>query len=78
MENNIDSEKLLVQMKELTKQVAASNSSSRRFLLGIVQGFGTVIGATLLVALVLFILGLLAKFGIFSGFSTWLVETIGR
>jgi hypothetical protein len=78
MENNENIEKLLVQMKELTKQTAISNSPSRKFLLGIVQGFGTVIGATILVALILSILGLLANFGVFSGFNNWLIDTIGR
>ncbi len=40
------------------------------------MGLGTVIGATILVALIAYILTLFAKFGIFPGFSEWIVETI--
>ena len=59
-------------------EVATSKLASlkRRFLIGLVMGIGTAIGATILVALVAYSLTLFAKFGIFPGFSEWIVETI--
>jgi hypothetical protein len=51
-------------------------SFKRRFLLGLIMGLGTAIGATILVALIVYSLTLFAKFGIFPGFSEWIVETI--
>jgi len=51
-------------------------SFKRRFLLGLIMGLRTAIGATILVALIVYSLTLFAKFGIFPGFSEWIVETI--
>jgi len=67
---------LIVSLDKVGAQTSKLASFKRRFLLGLVMGLGTVIGATILVALVVYILTLFARFGIFPGFSEWIVETI--
>jgi len=63
-------------LNKLEAQTRKLASFKGRFLLGLVMGLGTVIGATILVALVAYILTLFAKFGIFPWFSELIVETI--
>lgn len=62
--------------KEIEVELTKSNSFIRRFFLGIFSGFGTVVGATILVALTVYILTILAQHGIWSGFSEWLISRL--
>lgn len=67
---------LIESLNKVEVQTSKLASLKRRFLLGLVMGFGTVIGATILVALAAYALTLFAKFGIFPGFNQWIAETI--
>jgi len=67
---------LIESLDKVEAQTRKLSSLKRRFLLGLVMGLGTVIGATILVTLVAYILTLFAKLGIFPGFSEWIVEKI--
>lgn len=67
---------LIESLDKLTIETNKLASFKRRFLLGLVMGLGSVIGATILVALVAYILSLFANFGIFPGFNEWIAETI--
>ena len=67
---------LTKEMKELTKELKISNSLSNRFLMAIITGFGTVIGATLLIALMLFILSKLATFETLKPFVEQIVQIV--
>jgi hypothetical protein len=78
MENDQKNEELLKELRALTMELCLANSLRRKFLTALVYGFGTVIGATLLIALLLYVLSLLASHGVFSGFNEWLIQTIGR
>jgi len=67
---------LIESLDKVEVQTRKLSSLKRRFLLGLVMGLGTVIGATILVTLVAYILTLFAKYGIFPGFSEWTAEKI--
>ena len=76
MDSNPEMHEILKEAREIKKYLALSNSPLRRFLLGIINGFGTIIGATIVVALLISILSLLANFGVFTNFNGWLIETL--
>jgi len=67
---------LIESLDKVEAQTRKLTSLKRRFLIGLVMGLGTVIGATILVALVGYTLTLFAKFGIFPGINEWIAETI--
>lgn len=51
---------LIRELRALNEQLAYLNSWKTKFLTGVITGFATVVGATLVVALVIFILTQLA------------------
>lgn len=75
-ERHHDEAALLAEMKRLRKELAKGNSSHRRFWMGVAGGFGTVIGATVVVAVVLFILTKLASIEVIKPFVEQIVHIV--
>jgi hypothetical protein len=67
---------LAKEIRELTKELKTTNSFSQKFLLALVNGFGTVIGATVLIAILIFILSKLANIEFLKPFVQTIVETV--
>lgn len=65
-------------LKCLQDEMEKQNSFTRKILLGMATGFGTVVGATILVAILVWVLSILAGMGIFAGFNEWLIGMLSR
>lgn len=78
MEIEQEKGELLKLLGDIKKQLIISNSLPRKFFSALLYGLGTVIGATILLTVVLYILTLLANYGVFTSFNNWLVSTLGR
>ncbi len=76
MKSDMHVDKLTRAMCGVETELRRANSFWRKIGLGIMTGFGTVIGATIIVAITLSILSLLSHYGIFPSFNDWIVETI--
>ncbi len=75
-ERHHDETALLAEMKRFRKELAKGNSAHRKFWMGVATGFGTVIGATLIVAIALFILTQLASIEIIKPFVEQIVHIV--
>ena len=64
------------QIHLLTVEIETTNSFLRKFLLALVTGLGTVIGATLLIALLVYILSQLATFEVLKPFVQSIVDIV--
>lgn len=60
----------------LRKELHLANSWKHKLLFGILTGFGTVMGATVVVALVLYILAQLATIEFFRPVVEWVVQIV--
>jgi len=60
----------------LTKEIRALNSFRQKFISAVITGFGTVIGATVLVALLIYILTQLASIEIIRPFIESIVNMV--
>ncbi len=76
MEKQPEYNEFLEEVRKIKKQLAFINSPLHRFWLGIMTGFGTIIGATILVTIFISILSLLANFGVFVNLNEWLISTL--
>lgn len=76
MENEHREREMLQLLSGIKKELIISNSLPRKFFSAIIYGLGTVVGATILVTLLLYVLSFFADYGILSDFNTWLVETL--
>jgi hypothetical protein len=75
--NSENQQKILIrEIRELTKEVRLSNSFWRKFLLALLTGLGTVIGATVLVAVLIFFLSQLASFDFLRPFVQDIVQIV--
>lgn len=77
-QTNTESEikEIITEAGEIKEELQKANSFWRKFLSAVITGFGTVVGATLLVAIVIYILSLFSHIGIIGQFSDWIVDTI--
>ncbi len=66
------------EVKQLTRHVQRMTSMRYRFLYGIIEGFGGVIGATLIVSLVLFLLTQLEQVRFMKPFVEALLRLVGQ
>ena len=64
------------QLALLTRELRISNSFKQKFVGALISGFGTVIGATLLVALLIFILSQLASIELIRPLVQNIVEVV--
>ncbi len=79
IELEIEEHKALVhEFKLLRKELQIYNSWSQRLLLAVITGFGTVVGATLLVALIVYILTQLATIEILRPFIENIVSIVEK
>lgn len=69
-------QELSKQLSILIKEIKITNSLKHKFLLSLVTGLGTVIGATVLVALLIFILSKLATIEVIKPFVENVVEIV--
>jgi len=75
-QHHLDDTILVREMKKLRLELEAMNSFMRRFSLGVLTGFGTVVGATVVVALVVFILSKLATIETIKPFVEQIVHIV--
>jgi Fe2+ transport system protein B len=71
-------EKLMEEADQIKIQLEKTNSLSRRFFTAILTGFGTVVGATVLVTLLLYILSFFSHEGILSQYIDKIVEAFQK
>jgi len=78
--NPVEEEHLL---QDLVKEAGGTkhelekfNSFGRRFTLGVFMGLGTVVGATVVVALLIYILSFFSEVGFVGDFTNWITDTI--
>ncbi len=69
-------QEIITEATEIREQLQKSNSLPRKFFSAIVTGFGTVIGATILVAITIYIISLFPHVGFLGQFNDWIVDTI--
>lgn len=67
-DENLADIELAKEIHKLNKYVEKLTSPTQRFFWGIIQGFGSVIGATVLVSILLYILAQLAQIGVLKPF----------
>lgn len=75
-ERHHDENALINELKKVRKELSKSNSAHRKFWMGVTTGFGTVIGATVVVAIVLFILTQLASIEVIKPFVEQIVHIV--
>ncbi len=71
-------ENLSQQIHRWNKELTAANSFRNKFIGGLLTGFGTVLGATLLVALLVFILSQLASIELIRPFIEEITHIVQR
>lgn len=69
-------QEILEEAEGIKHELEKTNSFGRRFIVGIFTGLGTVVGATVVVALLLYVLSLFSDVGIVGDFTSWITETI--
>ncbi len=75
-EQKNDTEALIKELHLLRKELRLANSWKYRLVLALLTGFGTVFGATVVVALVLFILSQLASIELIRPLVEWVVHIV--
>lgn len=76
VESKNDTEGLIKELHLLRKELRLANSWKYRLLLSLLTGFGTVFGATVVVALVLFVLSQLASIELIRPLVEWTVHIV--
>ncbi len=76
IEQKYDTDGLIKELHLLRKELRLANSWRYRLLLALITGFGTVFGATVVVALVLFILSQLASIELIRPLIEWTVHIV--
>lgn len=71
-------EALIHEFKSLRKELHTYNSWSQRLLLAVITGFGTVMGATVVVALIVYILTQLASIEMLKPFVENIVNIVEK
>ncbi len=71
-------ENLAEALEENTRHVARDNSFHNRFWIGVAQGFGAVVGATVVVAIFVYILRSLSHYGILTSLNDWIVDLLSK
>lgn len=75
----VDANKIIVtELIKMHRELKRYNSMKATFLRGIVSGFGYVIGATVVVSIVLFILAQLSHVGVLKPFIEGFLAFIGK
>lgn len=69
---------LAKEVSDLTKLVKRMTSLRMRFLFGIIEGFGGVIGATIVVSIALFVLTQLEQVGFLKPFVESILNLAGK
>lgn len=76
IEQKNDTVALIKELHLLRKELRLANSWKYRLVLALLTGFGTVFGATVVVALVLFILSQLASIELIRPLVEWVVHIV--
>lgn len=71
-----EEQSLIKELHLLRQELRLANSWKHRLLWAVITGFGTVMGATVVVALVLFILAQLATIEVIRPFVEWVVHIV--
>lgn len=71
-----EEQSLIKELHLLRQELRMANSWKHRFLWAVITGFGTVMGATVVVAIVLFILAQLASIEVIRPFVEWVVHIV--
>lgn len=71
-----EEQSLIKELHLLRQELRMANSWRHRLLWAVITGFGTVMGATVVVAIVLFILAQLASIEIIRPFVEWVVHIV--
>jgi Domain of unknown function (DUF5665) len=69
---------ILHELKKIKIALDGGNSFKRKFLMGIVGGFGTVVGATVVVSLLILVLNQFAQFQILEPLVRNIIEIVDR
>ncbi len=71
-----EEQSLIKELHLLRQELRMANSWKHRLLWAVITGFGTVMGATVVVAIVLFILAQLASIELIRPFVEWVVHIV--
>lgn len=71
-----EEQSLIKELHLLHQELRMANSWKHRLLWAVITGFGTVMGATVVVAIVLFILAQLASIELIRPFVEWVVHIV--
>jgi hypothetical protein len=71
-----EEQSLIKELHLLRQELRMANSWKHRLLWSVITGFGTVMGATVVVAIVLFILAQLASIELIRPFVEWVVHIV--
>lgn len=71
-----EEQNLIKELHLLRLELRMANSWKHRLLWAVITGFGTVMGATVVVAIVLFILAQLASIEVIRPFVEWVVHIV--
>ncbi len=74
--NRETSEEFLDELQAIKKELKISNSFSRKFSLALIYGLGTVIGATVVVALLVYILSLFTNIVFIGKINNWIIHRL--
>ncbi len=72
----VEEQSLIKELHLLRQELRIANSWKQRLLWAVIAGFGTVMGATVVVAVVLFILAQLASIELIRPFVEWVVHIV--